>query len=167
MRKVIITLFVLIIAIGCSRTVTNSGNLNAAFNPDTIVNPFSFESEIPNVEIVEIRERMFATHVSDVYVNPQNYLDKIIKLEGVFLRYEFDESENYNFVLRYFNDGCCSDEVGFEVKWPDDGKHPDSYSWVEAMGVLKRSGAGADSHLYLDLVSLNVLNRRGAEFVRQ
>jgi len=156
-----------VITIGCSRTTGNTGNFDTTINAQTIGNSFSFESALPDKEIVEIRERMFATHISDVYMNPQNYLDKIIKLEGVYLRYEISEFEIYNFIIRYYNDGCCSDEVGFEVKWPDDGQHPDSYSWVEAMGVLKRSGAGADSLLYLDLVSLNVLNRRGAEFVRQ
>ena len=125
---------------------------------------------------IEIRERMFATQVSDIYLNADDYLGKTIKLEGIFKKEQWDETgQTYCYVVRYGPGGCCGLDanVGFEVAWANDRAraYPDSESWVEATGVLKileELEEDEDSqYLYLDLSSLNVLSKRGAETVRQ
>ena len=123
---------------------------------------------ISNDDIIEIRERMFATHVRDVYLNPGDYLGKTIKLEGIFKKEQWGEpGKIYYFVVRYGPGGCCGFDanVGFEVAWAKNRArpYPNAESWVEAIGVLKTH----DQYLYLDLSSLNVLSRRGSETVRQ
>ena len=119
-------------------------------------------------EIIEIRERMFLTHVNEIYLNAPDYMGRTIKLEGIF-KIEQYEGETVFFVLRNVPDGCCGGRgfAGFEVKAAASlvRNFPENDSWVEAVGVLREYGTGFNKYLYLDLSSLNVLSRRGTEFV--
>jgi uncharacterized membrane protein YcgQ (UPF0703/DUF1980 family) len=130
-----------------------------------------YESKAPNKGVVEIKEKMFIAQINDVYLNSEDYLGKTIKLEGIFMQDEgYDKT--YSFVIRY-GPGCCGTDgnAGFEVAWAKDQSkpYPAVDSWVEAIGVLKtyEEEDGYMPYLYLDLSSLNVLNKRGAEFVLQ
>jgi uncharacterized membrane protein YcgQ (UPF0703/DUF1980 family) len=122
--------------------------------------------------VIEIREKMFMAHVSDVYLNASDYLGRTIKLEGVFRSQQYYSGENSSyFVVRYGpGDGCCgAGEFGFSVKWSNINtrQYPTDNSWVEAIGVLRVEQIEYYQSLYLELSSLTVLNRRGAEYVRQ
>jgi len=129
------------------------------------------KSEVSNDKIIEIKEKMFISQVNDINLNFKDYLGKTIKLEGVFKKEQPYEGDPYCFVVRY-GPGCCGVDgiVGFEIKW-DENKaqpYPKDDSWVESIGVLKQYEAdGYDEYLYLDLLSLNVLNKRGKETVAQ
>ena len=126
-----------------------------------------------NTGTVEIKEKMFASQVSDVYLNAEDYLGKTFKLEGIFKSEQyFDKEEPYRFVIRYGPGGCCGYDanIGFEVAWAKEKAkpYPEIDSWVEATGVLKMyEENGYSEYLYLDLSSLNVLSKRGAEYVLQ
>jgi uncharacterized membrane protein YcgQ (UPF0703/DUF1980 family) len=125
-----------------------------------------------NNDIIEIKEKMFAANVSNVYLNVDDYLGKTIKLEGIFKSEKYyGAEETYCFVVRYGPGGCCGydSNVGFEVKWDKNRMkpYPDSELWVEATGVLKIEEEGSAQYLYLDLSSLNILSKRGAEVVFQ
>jgi uncharacterized membrane protein YcgQ (UPF0703/DUF1980 family) len=116
---------------------------------------------------VEIGERMFIAQVNDIYLNSKDYIGKTIKLEGMFKC-----EDPYNFVVRYGFGGCCGADanVGFEVMWDNINAkpYPAEDSWVEATGVLRSHPLDSNSqYLYLDLASLNVLDKRGREFVFQ
>ena len=118
--------------------------------------------------IVEIRETMFLTQVQHIYMNANDFLGRTIKLEGIFTAHEWENS-NYYFVIRFGPDGCCGMDgrVGFEVRWPEGrtGNIPPNNSWVEAVGVLSYLVEHNNPFLYLQLTSLNALNRRGREVV--
>ena len=121
-------------------------------------------------DVVEIKEKMFISQVNDVYLNKEDYLGKKIKLEGLF-KMEQGYDKSYCYVLRY-GPGCCGYDgnVGFEVSWNKDKEkpYPGEDSWVEATGELKTYDEdGYAEFLYLDLVSLNVLDKRGQEKVMQ
>jgi zinc transport system permease protein len=121
-------------------------------------------------EVVEIKEKMFLAQTNDVYLNAEDYLGKTIKLEGLF-KQEQSEYGDYCFVLRY-GPGCCGSDgnAGFEVAWESrdkDIKYPSVDNWVEATGVLKTYEEDGYPYLYIALSSLNVLDKRGAEFVTQ
>jgi len=121
--------------------------------------------------VVEITEKMFISQVNDVYLNPEDYLGKTIKLEGLFfMEHIYPRDEPYCFVLRY-GPGCCGTDgnVGFEIAWPDNRRipYPEENAWVQAIGELKTYAEGFNEFLYLDITSLNVLKTRGAEFVSQ
>ena len=111
-------------------------------------------SDKPNVEI---KEKMFIAQVNDVYLNQDEYLGKAVKLEGLFKRDQYIGAD-YCFVLRY-GPGCCGNDgfAGFEVAW----------NWVEANGVFASYEEDDFAHLYIELKSLNVLEKRGAEYVTQ
>jgi uncharacterized membrane protein YcgQ (UPF0703/DUF1980 family) len=115
---------------------------------------------------------MFISQVNDVYLNPEDYLGKTIKLEGLF-KIDQGYDKSYCFVLRY-GPGCCGYDgnVGFEVSWNKDKEkekpYPGEDTWVEATGELKTyEEDGYNKFLYLDLVSLNVLDKKGQETVMQ
>jgi len=128
------------------------------------------KSEVSN-DIIVIKEKMFATQVQDVYNNAEDYIGKTIKLEGLFKQEQPYEGDPYCFVLRY-GPGCCGFDgnVGFEIKWDETRAQPfpKEDAWIETIGVLKQyEEDGYDQYLYIDLISLNVLNKRGAEMVYQ
>jgi hypothetical protein len=127
-------------------------------------------------ELVEIKEKMFLAQTNDVYLNPEDYLGKTIKLEGVFKREYYEENDSaYCFVLRY-GPGCCGNDgnAGFEIAWDSSDlensqnqNYPEDDAWVEAVGVLSSYEEEGYPYLYLALSSLKVKEERGAEFVAQ
>ncbi|GHU64477.1 hypothetical protein FACS189447_01370 [Spirochaetia bacterium] len=128
--------------------------------------------------IIEITEKMFIAQTNDVYLNPEDYVGKTIKLEGLFKAEQYAENAPpYCFVLRY-GPGCCGSDgnAGFEVSWNEQGDtapdavaktYPNIDDWVEAVGVLKIYEEDGYPYLYLALLELNVLDKRGAEYVGQ
>jgi hypothetical protein len=121
-------------------------------------------------DIVEIKEKLFIAQTNDVYLNPEDYMGKTIKYEGIFKTLQYAGIDTpYCFVLRY-GPGCCGNDgsAGFEVAWDGagaEGVYPDEDAWVEAMGVLKTYEEDGYPYLYLALSSLTVKEERGAEFV--
>jgi hypothetical protein len=126
----------------------------------------------PSGDMVEIGEKFFIAQTNDVYLNPEDYLGKTIKLEGLFKRMEYEGGGGYCFVLRY-GPGCCGNDgsAGFEVSWdradPNPPPYPNEDDWVEAEGVLGYYREDDYPYLYLNLSSLEVKESRGAEFVSQ
>ncbi|MDR2446470.1 MAG: metal ABC transporter permease [Treponema sp.] len=122
-------------------------------------------------ETIEIKEKMFIAQVNDVYLNPEDYFGKTIKLEGLFKLQQYAD-KNYYFVLRY-GPGCCGNDgnAGFEVAWDDSftlqPQYPKEDVWVEATGVLKSYEEDGFPYLYIALTSLTLPDTRGAEFVTQ
>jgi hypothetical protein len=140
--------------------------------------------------IMEIKEKMFIAQTNDVYLNPDEYLGRTIKLEGLFRSAAYENAGiTYHFVLR-LGPGCCGNDgnAGFEVSWepldllsgmargPDQQRpplllrthvYPKEDDWVEAIGVLKAYEEDGYPYLYIQLSSLTVLEERGAEFVTQ
>jgi uncharacterized membrane protein YcgQ (UPF0703/DUF1980 family) len=122
-------------------------------------------------DTLEIGEKMFIAQVNDIYLNADDYFGKTIKLAGIFKQTPYIEGQDqYCFVIRY-GPGCCGNDgnVGFEVAWDKEKEqpYPAVDSWVEAEGVLKFYEEEGYRLSYLDLSSLNVLTKRGAETVLQ
>jgi uncharacterized membrane protein YcgQ (UPF0703/DUF1980 family) len=118
---------------------------------------------------LEIKEKLFIAQTNDIYLNPEEYMGREIKLQGLFKTDSYTGSaESYCFVLRY-GPGCCGYDgtAGFEVKWPSDhdSDYPGEDDWVEAVGILDSYDEDGYPYIYLSLKSLNVLEERGAETV--
>jgi zinc transport system permease protein len=119
---------------------------------------------------VEIKEKMFLAQTNDVYLNPDDYLGKTIKVEGLFKK-EGNQDRNYCFVIRY-GPGCCGSDgnAGFEIAWDNKettAAYPAVDNWVQAVGELKRYEEDGFPYLYIALSELNILKKRGAEYVTQ
>ena len=163
---VLIVITVSLFMNGCSKADNKSKNTMTALDENTFYTKMAEQGNI-----IEIRERMFATQVSEVYMNPNDYLQKTIRLEGLFMSSQpYQDRDPVCYVVRYAPGGCCGDDgmAGFEVKWAKSQTEPNpaGNSWVEATGVLKQYMEGMSKYLYLELSALTVLDKRGAEYVR-
>lgn len=115
--------------------------------------------------IIEIKERMFVQQCNDIYLNPDEYKDKIIKIEGMYDEYDsFTGDEKYSYVVRY-GPGCCGDDglVGFEFIY--DGDIPKVNDWIQVLGTLDTVDEGDYEYIVLKALEVNVLDVRGEEFV--
>lgn len=113
-------------------------------------------------EVVEIRERMFLTHVRQIYETPENYLGKTIRLEGMYSSLPRGDS-SYHLVYR--EDGCCGGMVGFEFTY--DGKIPEKNDWIQVVGVLEEFDLGGEQMLVIRAKTVKVMSERGKEAVTQ
>ena len=121
--------------------------------------------EKPMGDMVEISERLFIAQTNDIYLNPNDYLGKTIKYEGLFASIGRDDPEAAIYYVIRYGPGCCGydGEAGFEVAW--DEEMPEDNAWCEAIGVLEMFEENGVEYLRLRLSSLKVLQERGAEFV--
>jgi uncharacterized membrane protein YcgQ (UPF0703/DUF1980 family) len=133
---------------------------------------YSEKNEKPEAEsrpVLEIKEKLFIAQTNDIYLNPEEYMGRQIKLQGIFKTDTYTGGGvPYCFVLRY-GPGCCGYDgtAGFEVKWPAgfEAGYPKEDDWVEAVGVLDSYDEDGYPYIYLSLKSLNVMDTRGAETV--
>jgi uncharacterized membrane protein YcgQ (UPF0703/DUF1980 family) len=127
--------------------------------------------------VIEIKEKLFIAQTNEVYLNPDDYMGKTIRLEGLFKTEQYEEGEDpYCYVLRY-GPGCCGYDgtAGFEVAWmpraevpaAETAAYPHEDDWVEVVGTLSSYEEKGNPYLYLRLDSLTVKDSRGAEFVKQ
>ncbi|MDR2136956.1 MAG: hypothetical protein LBO68_01590 [Synergistaceae bacterium] len=133
-------------------------------------------------KVFEIRERMFIQQCNDIYLNPEEYLGRTVKLEGIYEEY-LDEAENETFcyVIRY-GPGCCGNDgvAGFQVLfhegYGDNDKNPPPKpnDWVEAVGTVEldrgdeqgnQDDQDEEPSVVLRLSRLTVMQKRGKEFV--
>ena len=147
MGKISVTIILVLALLGAATSCSRAGDENS------------------QNRVIEITERMFIGQVNEIYINRQGYLGKTVKIEGIFVQSEY-EGNWYYFVGRN-GPGCCGTDgfVGFEVSWNRNREYPAHDSWVEATGIMKEDNQG--NYLYLDLVSLTVLEKRGREQVFQ
>jgi zinc transport system permease protein len=161
-----------------TRSVELPASAQAAEDP---LAAFDFSPSTAGNDVIKIKEKMFIAQVNDVYLNPEDYLGKTIQLEGIFKTDSYDDlSRQFCFVLRN-GPGCCGNDgsVGFEIAWPEAAginsaaplasghKYPGQDQWVEAAGQLSAYEEEGFPYLYLALSSLEVKNKRGAEYVSQ
>ena len=148
------------------------GACGASTPDDQIAGPAAPSSGAGSVsmegrEIIDIREKMFMTQVNDIYTNANNYAGKGVRFEGVYNEDLYGVGETFHSVTRS-TPGCCGDDgarIGFEVVW--DQPFPQPGSWAEAAGVLEQYEEDGEMRLRVQLVSLQVLDVRGAELVTQ
>jgi uncharacterized membrane protein YcgQ (UPF0703/DUF1980 family) len=116
--------------------------------------------------VFEIREKMFIEQCNDIYLNPDDYMDRMVKLEGIYEE-EKEGNATSRYVIRY-GPGCCGNDgvAGFEVIADEISPMPRQGDWVEAVGSILRLKDPDDlEYIVLKLSRLEVKEERGAEFV--
>ena len=123
-------------------------------------------------EVYEIKEKMFFQQCNDVYINVDDYLGRTVRLEGMYMcrDFKFPNSEGVQVAHYVYRKAfiCCNDDgiIGFMVLL-DDCPAPKQNEWVEATGKVEIIAPEIDGGIVvLRLMSLNVMDKRGAEFVR-
>ncbi len=127
--------------------------------------PEEQEESNKDSDIVEIKEKMFITQIYDIYLNTDDYMDKKIQLEG-FYDESYDEQtmKTYKYIIRK-SPGCCGNDgvAGFEFIW--DGECPKANDWLKIIGIIEIVKENGNEYLHLKADTLEVLEKRGAEFV--
>lgn len=119
-------------------------------------------------DVIEISENVFITQINDIYMNIEDYEDNIIVVEGMYALFgSYTQADTYPGVYR-LGPGCCGNDGwgGFMLKY--DGELPEENDWIKVTGtpILETTDDGL-VNLFLDVISLEIMQERGAEFVLQ
>jgi uncharacterized membrane protein YcgQ (UPF0703/DUF1980 family) len=135
----------------------------------TLMLLFSFQKEAGaqanSKSFCSIKDRFFIQQVSDINLNPQDYKDKVIQIEGLFRKYiDTDNVERY--VVYRKTAGCCGDDgsSGFEFAYEKEKMNFAQGQWILVEGNVAKRNAGKNSTIYLEAISV-VEKPKGKEFV--
>ncbi len=120
---------------------------------------------LPELPMVNITEKMFIAQCNDVYLNPDDYRGKAIRLEGMYDSFtDSTDGTVYHYVTRN-SPGCCGADgsIGFEFLY--DGETPQLNDWIEVIGTVEKMTVGESEYIVLRATKVTVLDVRGAEFV--
>lgn len=123
--------------------------------------------EASSSEVIEIKEKMFIAQTNDIYFNPEDYLGKTIKYEGIFNMYDYPGTNELLYSVIRYGPGCCGIDLnaGFEIV---PGKEvPNNEDWVEVTGVLHEYEFEGVKYLRLEETSLRTLPTHGEKYVFQ
>ena len=166
MKKILSAIILILVLLsGCT-----SGNTSApATTPSASPSPEPVASipEIDESQITEITEKMFIEQVNDVYLNPDDYLGKPLKLEGVFESFYLEDTDETLRYVRRLGPGCCGNDgfVGFEVVYG--GEYPNKNDWVELIGIFEEYEENDMQYFRIRAASLTVMDERGNENIQQ
>ncbi len=191
-KYLVLILLAFMVLVGCNKSVENKtsdridnvenpeasndknttdkeqANTNNSEKTDTNENSNISDNIIDNKSIVEIREKMFIAQIEDIYYNIEDFKDKYIKVEGMYSVIEPEEGdmEKVHFVYRNAP-GCCGNDgwAGFVLNY--DGEYPNANDWIQVIGTPEIVKNGTYEDLYLNVISIEVMDERGAEFVNQ
>lgn len=146
---------------------TNPPEESATSGTESIIDKQATGSNSQILPDVDIKEKMFIAQTNDIYMRPEDYIGKIIRYEGMFVGFQYDESLPPVYMVYRFGPGCCGYDgiAGFEVSW--EGSLPKENDWVEAIGTLGTYEENGVEYLRIELSSLKVMETRGAETVMQ
>lgn len=128
---------------------------------------------------IVFQEATYVTLINDVYNNPDNYLGKVIQIDGMFTYEDMTEQGGkvYYYVYRQ-GPGCCGNDgsmCGFEFTTAD-GKYPDytpkegddfaAHPWIKVTGTLSSYMEGDTGPYYtLSNATYELMTTRGKEVV--
>lgn len=116
-------------------------------------------------DVFVIKEKMFIAQCNDIYLNPKDYMDRTIQVEGMYGEFPNEEAgTTYRCVYRN-GPGCCGNDgvAGFEMRY--EGKLPKANDWIQVTGKIELDKEGDREYVVLKVTDLKVLEVRGAEFV--
>ncbi|MBR1883823.1 MAG: hypothetical protein IJ809_02595 [Clostridia bacterium] len=127
---------------------------------------YSLTDEKITPDIV-VGDNYFDTTLSDINTNFSEYEGKVIEIEGMYL-----ENTPYTFVGRYSESNLCAycpaGYSYFEYEWHGDkefGFKEGGDEWLKVIGVLRTGNDGVE-YRYIDVLSLEIMNERGQETVK-
>jgi len=138
---------------------------------DTANNISTLKPDNTNTDKVDlnITEKMYVTYINEIYTNPDAYLGKRLKIEGMFSAQHIDITNmTYYYVYRQ-GPGCCGNDgsmCGFEFTTKD-GEYPNENDWIEVVGTLDQYDEDGIQYLTIRADSVKVKDERGAEIVTQ
>ena len=119
---------------------------------------------------VVVGDNYFDTTINDMYLNYNNYKDKKIEIEGIYFI-----NDPYTFVGRYSESNLCPNcPTGYSfIEYQLDGKldyeFTDEKEWIKVIGALQKANdetSNYEDYFYLKVISLEIMNKRGLETVK-
>jgi uncharacterized membrane protein YcgQ (UPF0703/DUF1980 family) len=125
-------------------------------------------SEANSKSVCYLKDRLFIQQISDIHLNPQNYQNKIIQIEGFFGKY-IDEKKAERYSVYRKTAGCCGYDgsAGFEFVYKKEklGFKEDDWILVEAH-IAKTKDVYDYDYIYLEAISVVQKDRgKAKEFV--
>lgn len=116
-----------------------------------------------------IGENYYDTTINDMYLNPENYMNKNIEIEGMYL-----ENLPWTFVGRYSTSNVCVycpegySYMEFQLKGTIDRTFTAKDDWIKVIGTLAKGNdetSDYQDYYYLEVLSIEVMNERGVDTV--
>ena len=142
-------------------TACGNNTITATEAPETIVAESSqpgaqvADSNKYDVDLTQLSSTMVYSEVYNMFVNPDNYMGKSIKMTGLFSVYEDELTGN-----RYFSciiedaTACCAQGIEFvlqDAKYPEDYPAIDSEITVSGIMDMYFEEIDGESYMYLYL----------------
>ena len=116
-------------------------------------------SEVPQLDLnnmVEIKDNFFIEQINDIYVNPDDYMGKTIKIEGLVYSYQEAKGDICFAVIRN-TPGCCGNDgiAGIDIRYSQD--YPEDNIWVEVLGVVGKDTITSEGERLQEDVEIPVI----------
>jgi|GEM_PF-44707 ABC-type Mn2+/Zn2+ transport systems, permease components len=170
-----IAMFLVITAVlsGCqseTKTQENTTQNEVQVNEEQATGDSSGQTEAEkknrqNKEIVQIDEKVFMSQMTEIFANKEDYIGRTVSLEGYMYTQGVGEDLTGGVVRN--TPGCCGDDgiLGFLYSWA--GEVPKANEWLRVTGVLTEQEKDGTVQFVLEAEEVEVLEKRGVEFVTQ
>lgn len=119
-------------------------------------------------DVIEITEKMFIAQCNDIYLNPDDYTGKTIRIEGMYNEVADTDGITYLSVIRN-GPGCCGNDgvAGFEFT-DADALDCQIGDWISVEGIVTPLVLfeGVET-VVIGEAKVTVKTERGAEYVTQ
>ena len=185
---IFIVAIVLIIKFANSKSSTNDANIvdnTYNKNSNAIVEEKTYEGEYQKVELddgilysidgkqyqadVVIGDKYYDTTINDMFLNPDNYMEKNIEIEGMYL-----ENLPWTFVGRYSTSNVCVycpegySYFEYQLKGKIDREFTAKEDWIKVIGTLAKGNdetSDYQDYYYLEVLSIEIMKERGLDTV--
>ena len=185
---IFIVAIVLIIKFANSKSSTNDANIvdnTYNKNSNAIVEEKTDEAQYQKVELddgilysidgkqyqsdIVIGDNYYDTTINDMFLNPENYMEKNIEIEGMYL-----ENLPWTFVGRYSTSNVCVycpegySYFEYQLKGKIDREFTAKEDWIKVIGTLAKGNdetSDYQDYYYLEVLSIEIMNERGLETV--
>ncbi|MCL1912497.1 MAG: hypothetical protein FWG10_01105 [Eubacteriaceae bacterium] len=122
----------------------------------------SVNAAVVDIDLTKLSDTMIYAEAYNIMLNPENYIGKKIKANGLYYAAYYEPTGlYYHYLIIGDSSGCC--EQGFEFKLDESKAFPDDYpgedSMIEIEGVFGVYFEDGDSpYYYLDVDGITVIS---------
>ena len=185
---IFIVAIVLLIKLANSKSSTNDANIvdnTYNKNSNAIVEEKTDEAQYQKVELddgilysidgkqyqsdIVIGDNYYDTTINDMFLNPENYMEKNIEIEGMYL-----ENLPWTFVGRYSTSNVCVycpegySYFEYQLKGKIDREFTAKEDWIKVIGTLAKGNdetSDYQDYYYIEVLSIEIMNERGLDTV--
>ena len=95
-----------------------------------------FDEIVCDLDLTSMSTTMIFAQVNDFYTNGENYVDKIIKIKGLYIEdYREEIDTTYKMLIVSDVTGCCV--IGVDVVLPDNMSYPSPGTFIALVGSIE------------------------------